>query len=288
MPAIQVTVEIAKDQVSTIESVLLAAAPEDEPPALSSFAVEPGEGWKIDAIFAEPPDLNALKVELEAAGVQKESLKVADVPPVDWVAESLKHHDVVRAGRFYVHGSHHAARPWSRYAIRIDAGMAFGTGQHETTLGCLRALDYLAKRRNIQRPLDLGCGTGVLAIATAKSWPCIVTASDIDPASTQITLENATRNGVGHRVDPITAVGLDHPALRTPQRFDLVTANILAQPLIDLAHDLVRALDDTGTLVLSGFLDHQQTRVSAAYRNRGLRLVQRYQIGDWITLVLAR
>ncbi|MFN3232863.1 MAG: 50S ribosomal protein L11 methyltransferase [Alphaproteobacteria bacterium] len=288
MTAVQVTIEVHKSAVDRLEDVLLRAAPEDQPPALSSFAIEPGANWQIDAIYGEEIDRTVLTRALERAGVASKDIHMQDVPPVDWVAESLRHHQVVRAGRYYVHGSHHAPQPWNRYAIRIDAGMAFGTGQHETTLGCLRALDGLAKSQRIYNPLDLGCGTGVLAIAIAKTWPCTVTASDIDPDSTEITLENATNNGVGTRIDPVTAAGLTHPALRGRAPYDLITANILAQPLVDLASALSEVLTPESRVVLSGFLTHQEARVFAAYRGRGLRRIRRFQIGDWVTLVLGR
>lgn len=288
MPAWQVALLVPKESVEDAETVLRSLATEEEHPALSCFADAETGFWRVDGVFLAEPDRTRVTQSLIDNGLGSTGFSIFKLGPVDWVAEALKHHQPVEAGRYYVHGSHHPARPGRRYAINIDAGMAFGTGQHETTLGCLKALDWLAKSKQVFNPLDLGCGTGVLAIATAKTWSCVVTASDIDPDSTRITLENAIANGVGSRVETVAAAGLHHPALRAGAPYDLITANILAGPLRVLAEDIVSALAADGVLVLSGFLLHQEAAVFGAYRNRGLRQLRRFPVGDWVTLVLAR
>jgi len=292
MPGWQVSIEVPQAAVDAVEAAFLESAPFDQPPALTSFECKGGDPWQVDAIFENAPDLDMLQTRLTGVlahyGVSAERLTLREVPPVDWVEEALKHHQPVEAGRFYVHGSHHKAHPGNRHAILIDAGMAFGTGQHETTLGCLRALDALAKRWQFTNPLDLGCGSGLLAIAMAKVWPCTVIASDIDPEAVRVAAENARLNGVGPRIDTVVATGLSHPRLRARAPYDLVTANILARPLIALAGRLSNAIAPGGILVLSGLLQQQETAVAAAYRNRGMPLVARFPVGEWMTLVLEK
>ncbi len=288
----QVHVEVPRVAVPAVEAIFGALGGEDSPPVVMSFEIRGDQLWGVDVVVDQPVSgshlsrrLNKVLADLGADDVK---VHVAELEPVDWVAESLKHHRPVSAGRFYVHGSHHPRPALDRYAILIDAGMAFGTGQHETTAGCLRAIDRLARTRRIHNPLDVGSGSGILAMAMAKAWPCRVLASDIDPEAVKVAIGNTVGNGVGGRIDVVTAVGMRHPAIRERGPYDLIAANILARPLVQLAGDLTAALEPGGVLVLSGFLRHQEAGVLAAYRHRGMRLLRRYPVGEWVTLVLGR
>jgi len=259
------------------------------PPALVSFEIPPdGAFWSVEAVFEEQPDATALHAALRALlGPQTPRPGLEELGAVDWQAQALTHHQPVRAGRFFVHGSHHGcAAPGGGIAILIDASQAFGTGQHETTAGCLHAIDALAKGRRFLRPLDLGCGAGVLAIAMAKCWRTPVWASDIDPVAVAITAQNARRNAVPSLVRPLCAAGLDHRALAGAAPFDLIVANILAKPLRALAKKTARSLAADGFLVLSGLLASQEALVRSAYREQGLALMRRFALGPWTTLLL--
>lgn len=288
----QVHVEVPKSVVPIVEDFFGRLGDEDDPPVVMSFEITGDQRWGVAVVVDEPVSASVLSRRLNKAlaehGADSVKVKVSELEPVDWVAESLKHHQPVSAGRFYVYGSHHPKPALTRYAILIDAGMAFGTGQHETTAGCLRAIDTLARTGAARNPLDVGSGSGILAMAMAKAWPVHVLASDIDPEAVKVAIANARDNGVGGRIDVVTAVGLHHPVIRERGPYDLITANILAKPLVNLAGDLTRALEPGGVLVLSGFLRQQEAGVFAAYRHRGMRLLRRFPVGEWVTLVLEK
>jgi ribosomal protein L11 methyltransferase len=196
----------------------------------------------------------------------------------------------VEAGRFFVYGSHDAGRvPEGRVALLIEAAMAFGTGHHATTLGCLVALDRLERvGLSAARIADIGCGTAVLAMAAARVWPVTVLASDIDPVAVEVAEANVAVNDLVGRVRCIEAVGLDHPELAALQPFDLVFANILKGPLIDLAPGIGAATAPGGYAILSGLLNEQADEVRGAYEAAGFALAEAEQMGDWTTLTLQR
>jgi ribosomal protein L11 methyltransferase len=221
--------------------------------------------------------------ELARAALRMDN--IACVPEADWVRRSLEGLAPVAAGRFFLHGSHDRARRRAGgTSLEIDAGTAFGTGHHGTTLGCLSALDRLLKHTRPRRVLDLGCGTGVLALAAARALCRAVMASDVDPEAVRVARLNASRNGLGPRLHAIAAKGLGHPTPRRRAPFDLIFANILAGPLVALAQDLVSVLAPRGTLILSGLTRDQERWVMAAYRNRGLVPLSAIRIGSWATL----
>ena len=267
-----------------------------DPPTLLVDEPDPGapDAWTLDAWFAGVPtadDLARLHTLVSSAAAG--SAVVERVPDADWVTLSQAGFDPVRAGRFVVHTAVHAAAVRaSDIGIVIEAGLAFGTGQHFTTRGCLAALDGLARRRRFARIADLGTGTGVLALAAARRWPqARVVAADIDPVAVAVASANVRANGVRRSrrrgtIDLIVAAGAHHRCLRGP--FDLVTANILAGPLIAMAGPVAATLAPGGVLVLAGLLTTQATRVAAAYTARGCRVIGRTDHGEWPTLVLQR
>jgi len=247
------------------------------------IAEEPfADGAVVEALYTEEP------VSAYLARVAGRAVTVAPLPDQDWIRLSQEGLPPVRAGRFFVYGAHDAgAVPPGVIPIRIEAGLAFGTGHHETTALCLSVLSDLAKSQAaFQNVLDLGAGTGLLAIGAAKLWRRKVLASDIDPVAVAVTRENARANGVGPLVAAVTADGLDNPLLKTGAPYDLILANILAGPLTRLAPAIQRALAPGGTLVLSGLLNNQELLVTSFY-NR-LRLLGRRRMGPWSALVLER
>ena len=214
---------------------------------------------------------------------------VETLPDTDWVAKSLEGLPPVRAARFIVHGSHdRLKRHANEIGIEIEAGEAFGTGHHGTTAGCLIAIDRVARSRPIRSALDIGTGSGVLAIAIAKAGKARVLASDIDPVATRVARENVRLNGVAAFVTTVTAGDLKSALFRSAGPFDLIVANILAGPLIVLAPSIRRHLAPGGTLILSGLIPEQRARILAAYRGLGLRLVRSSVLNDWLTLTFER
>lgn len=249
----------------------------------------PGGRWDVTMHFAAAPD-RALVHELvsNAAGAKvAENIAFDIVEAKDWVKATLADLAPVPAGRFVVHGHHDRARvPSNKIGIEIEAALAFGTGHHGTTRGCLLLLDHVLKAWRPQRVLDLGTGTGVLAIAAAKALQENVLASDIDPVSVRVAQENARLNGSGHLVQAIPATGFSAPQFAQAGPFDLVLANILANPLRQLATPMARHLAPSALVILSGLLTPQAASVIAAYRARGLVPVRHLRIGDWSSLLL--
>ena len=240
---------------------------------------------KDEPARAELSDM--LSAAAAAAGLAPPPFTIEALPALDWVAESRKGLPPLRVGRFFVYASHAAAeRPASAIAIRIEAGQAFGTGHHESTRGCLVALEALSRRGRPRACLDLGCGTGILAVAMAKLWRAPVLACDIDPLAVAVARENARLNGVGPAVRAVRSDGAARRSLASRGPYDVIAANILAPPLAAMAGDLRRALAPGGRLILSGLLRGQDGAVLARYRARHLRLESRLVLGDWVTLVL--
>lgn len=270
----------------------LAAAMEDfdpEPTGVGCFEVEDGSGlYEVGAYFDAAPDDIALTLMAAAYGAA--AFIVSEVPETDWVAHVKRNLQPVVAGRFFVYGSHDAGRvPENCVPLLIEAAMAFGTGHHATTMGCLLALDRLDREglraRNVA---DIGCGTAVLAMAAAAIWPDPVIASDIDPVAVEVARANVEANGLGGRVSCVEAAGFGHPALAARAPYDLVFANILKGPLIALAPEMARAVAPGGVAILSGILETQADEVVATYAGAGFSVRSRDEHGDWTTLVLTR
>ena len=239
--------------------------------------------WEMVAYFGDEAKAHEARQLLQlSSGI------ISILPDTDWVRHSLEGLAPVVAGRFFLHGSHdRERRRHGGVPLEIDAGTAFGTGHHGTTAGCLLALDTILKRRKPRRILDLGCGTGVLAIAGAQATKRKTLATDIDPEAVRVTQLNAALNGVGPLINGVTAPGLKHSHIANAAPYDLIFANILARPLISLAQGLKSILAPGGNLILSGLTRDQVRWVLAAYRNRGLVCTQTFLMGNWATLTLS-
>jgi len=249
----------------------------------------PGGRWDITVHFADPPDqVRVRDLITHAAGEEAAKTIFFDtIEAKDWVKATLEDLVPVRAGRFVVHGHHDRARvPSNKIGIEIEAALAFGTGHHGTTRGCLLLLDHVLKAYRPRRVLDLGTGTGVLAIAAARALQENVLASDIDPLAARVAQENARLNRSGHLVQAIPATGFSAPQFAQAGPFDLVLANILANPLRQLATPMARHLAPSALVILSGLLTPQVPSVIAAYRARGLVPVQHLRIAGWSSLLL--
>ena len=258
--------------------------------AIAAFE-RPDGRWAVTVNFAEPPDQPLVReLVANAAGREVvESIVFDTVEAKDWVKASLEDLVPVLAGRFVVHGRHDRERiAPNKIGIEIEAALAFGTGHHGTTRGCLLLLDHVLKVWRPRRVLDLGTGTGVLAIAAARALHDKVLASDIDPLSVQVARENARLNVSGHLVQAIRATGFAAPQFADDAPFDLVLANILANPLRQLATPMARHLSRSAMVILSGLLTHQAPGVIAAYRARGLVPVRHLRIEGWSSLLLRK
>lgn len=260
-----------------------------EPTGVGVFEMEDGSGlWEVGGYFTDRPDDTALTLLAVAIGAKP--FVVSELPETDWVAHVKRELAPVRAGRFFVYGSHDADQvPDGAEPLLIEAAMAFGTGHHGTTLGCLRALDRLAQSGFVGRNVaDIGCGTAVLAMAAARLWPDAVLASDIDSVAVDVARSNLAANGLSDRVRCVEAAGFDHPDLLAASPFDLVFANILKGPLVALASDMTRHLAAGGCAILSGILVEQADEVIEVYAGVGINLKHREDIVDWTTLTLGR
>jgi ribosomal protein L11 methyltransferase len=292
LPCTKAEAEALKDDISPLAWL-------DFPPVLmtsESDGARPDE-WRLDAYFDREPTGEMLDLLADlapsAAGTAPALEKVEDR---DWVTLSQQGLEPIEAGRFFVHTpAHRGSAPSHLIALEIDAGRAFGTGQHETTSGCLVALSRLkAGGAAVADLVDLGTGTGLLAFAAAKLWPAArAAASDNDPVAIEVSEENAAINRVKlgrarGRIELLVADGMDHPRLQARAPYDLVIANILAGPLIELAPSVAGAIAPGGRLILAGLLDHQAPAVAGAYRRQGMMLTGRVERGEWPTLVMRK
>lgn len=271
-------ITLAKGEASDMASLIELAS---EPQAVL-IAEEPfGPEATVEALYTDEPDAAYL------TRIAGRPIAVEPLPDQDWIRLSQEGLPPVRAGRFFVHGAHDEGQvPGGVIPMRIEAGLAFGTGHHETTALCLGVLSGLAKKRAFRNVLDLGCGTGLLAIGAAKLWCRPVIASDIDPVAIEVTKENARGNGAAPLIRAVVADGLTHPVLGKAAPYDLIIANILAGPLTHLAPSIVGALAPGAVLVLSGLLTNQEQMVLSFYHP--LRFLERRREGPWSALVLEK
>ncbi len=277
-PLWKASVALTKSEAADVSAVL-----ELEGSAQAVLIVEEpfADGAVVEALYTEAPDAAYL------SRIAGREITVAPLPDQDWIRLSQEGLPPVRAGRFFVYGAHDAGTvPHGVIPMKIEAGLAFGTGHHETTALCLAALSDIARQRQFFDVLDLGCGTGLLAIGAAKLWKRRVLASDIDPVAVEVTRDNARANGVGPLVTAVTAEGLTNPLLANAAPYDLLIANILAGPLTQLAPAIQRALAPGAVLLLSGLLRNQEKLVTSFYQS--LRFVGARRSGPWSALVLEK
>jgi ribosomal protein L11 methyltransferase len=261
--------------------------------SLSVFEAGPGGTWLVDCVCARPPEAAALEARLALAWLGR-----ADVPPAlaierlparDWLAENQASFVPIAAGRYFIHGSaSRAQKPAGKIALTIDAATAFGTGEHASTRGCLAALDRLAKRGRRTRVLDMGAGTGILAIAAAKTWHATIAAFDIDLEAVRVARRNAAVNGVAKFVTSRRGHSFALRALRRRAPYDVIFANILARPIVAMSRGIARTLAPRGAAILSGLLPRQESAVLSAYRRQRLPLARRICVDGWSTLILSR
>lgn len=260
-----------------------------EPTGVGVFEVEDGSGlWEVGGYFVEAPDQAGLALLATIHGAKP--FAVSELPETDWVAHVKRELQPVEAGRFFVYGSHDADRvPEGSVPLLIEAAMAFGTGHHGTTLGCLLALDHLVSDGfKGEKVADIGCGTAVLAMAAARVWEGDFIASDIDEVAVDVAIANLKANDMAGAVTCVEAAGFDHPDLAARAPFDLIFANILKGPLVALSPDVSAHLRDGGYAILSGILNEQADEVIEVYSQNGINLVKRDVIGEWTTLLLRK
>jgi ribosomal protein L11 methyltransferase len=295
----KVTLPCTRAEAEALKEDIAQFAAMEAPPVLMTSEADPAQpdAWRMDAYFESEPDEADLALLFalvpSARGIRTQVERLGNE---DWVTLSQAGLEPIRAGRFVVHTpAHRDSVPADAIAFEIDAGRAFGTGQHETTTGCLIALDRLkATGARIANFADIGTGTGLLAFAAMRLWPTArAAASDNDPVAIEVAAENAAINSVRvgrarGQIELIVAPGMDHIRLKARAPYDLLIANILAGPLIDLAPSLAGALAPGGRLILAGLLDHQADAVAAAYRRQGMMAGSRVARGDWPTLVMRK
>jgi ribosomal protein L11 methyltransferase len=259
------------------------------PYGVGVFEIEDGSGlYEVGGYFIDAPDEIALLILTTAYNAKP--FVVSKVPDKDWVAEVRRELAPVAAGRFFVYGAHDADQvPDDCMPLLIEAAMAFGTGHHGTTKGCLTALDTLAQQGFVgKNVIDVGCGTAVLAMGAALLWPGNVLASDIDEIATETSKANAVANNLGDRIDVVTCAGFDHPDLLASAPYDLILANILKGPLVSLAPDMGKNCTSGGYVILSGILNPQAADVIEAYEDESFELIDHTLLGDWTTLTLRK
>lgn len=283
----QISVPMSKQDAFALADAVM----EEDGLALSASAFETADGdWVFEATCDHKPDVarfNELAQRVLNGSVE---FSITKVPDKDWVAHSLEGLSAIDTGEFLVHGSHDQTPvPEGKIAIKIDAGQAFGTGHHETTTGCLEAISLVANSdAKPETILDLGTGTGILAIAAAKRFGLNVLATDIDKKAIEITLENAQINGVADKIETAVSTGMDHEIFAQRGPFDLVLANILAGPLVELAPDIAQHTNIGGIVILAGLLNRQADGVIAAYAENKIALLEHVEKGDWSILRLQR
>lgn len=258
--------------------------------AVSSIIGVKDSEWVLEGLSEAEPDRQLVERGARAlardTGIDEPSFKYDLVPPINWVAENLASFPPIRWQRYFVHGSHfEEPLPGGVIPLKLDAGTAFGSGEHPTTGGCLLALDKLAKRHRFRRPLDVGCGSGILSIAMAKTWGAPVLATDIDPESVAVTQSNAHLNEVGDLVSSTVSDGYKNRRIGRNGPYDLITSNILARPLAKMAKSMGQNLAPGGFAVISGVVERDAQWMVSAHRLVGLHLVEHTTLKGWSTLV---
>ena len=260
-----------------------------EPIGVGVFELEDGSGfWEVGAYFSEKP--SDVSLALLAAAFQAEEFKISELPQIDWVSKVQRSLKPVIAGRFFVYGSHDSDKvPSNCEPLLIEASMAFGTGHHGTTKGCLLALEQIISDGfDAKNVIDVGCGTAVLAMAAARVFSANIIASDIDSVAFTVAKTNVLANGLDKSIRCFEASGFSHDQIKTTGSFDLIFANILMKPLLSLAADISRYSLSGGYVVLSGILYEQAELVTNRYIKVGFSLSREIKIGEWVTLIFCK
>lgn len=260
-----------------------------EPIGVGVFELEDGSGlWEVGAYFSEKPD--DISLALLAAVFQAQEFKISELPQIDWVSKVQRSLKPVVAGRFFVYGSHDSDKvPPDCEPLLIEASMAFGTGHHGTTKGCLLALEQLIKDGfKAKNVIDVGCGTAVLAMAAARIFSANVIASDIDSVAHSVAKMNILANGLDRNIQCFEASGFAHEQIKTKNPFDLIFANILLAPLLEIATDISKYSLSGGYVVLSGILSEQAELVVNKYTGAGFSLSNQIEIGEWVTIIFRK
>lgn len=257
------------------------------------FESQPDDIWKLHLYCEKKPDKEAIAQHIAllsaSIAVQPPSFTLEILPDNDWVSRVQENFPPLHMSRYFVHGSHYQGKiPCGAYRLEIDAGRAFGTGEHETTSSCLQAIGWLAKRRHFSHMLDMGCGSGILALAMAKTWKNPVVAVDIDEQAVKISRENARINQVSSLISAGVSNGYNSRLVMHAAPYELIASNILAKPLVAFAPDLARNLAPNGVAILSGLLGYQERKVLSAHLQQGLRLIKRIKYNSWSTLLIGR
>ena len=262
--------------------------------AVSMSLIEEGENknkWQVSAIFEETPDESllgtAITLAATAMNMEEPEWKITPLADKNWLKESLANFPPLDLGRFYVYGSHieNPNIPAGKIPLKIDAATAFGSGKHATTQGCLQAFEDVLKTNKIETILDMGCGSGILAMAAAKVLPeASIDAADIDPESVRVCKENIVENNVANTINVFQSNGYE----KITKTYDLIFANILARPLIEMADDLYKHLNKGGIAILSGFLTHQKSWVVKEHEKRGLSFEKAYKVKEWSTAIVKK
>ncbi len=279
----QMTLNVSRETLDDFIEALEAFAS-----TVSYFEQTTDKSWLIQAFCSAPPPHDEVIAHIALIASLKNvpcpHIEITEVPEKDWVSENQRSFPPLEIGSFYLYGGHiKTPIPTDKLALKIDAGLAFGTGSHETTSGCLLALQELAKKEKIESALDLGCGTGILAFAIAKLWRCPVWGSDNDPDAIVVARQNAAENHIDNCHFQLSQGFAD---ITSPQKFDLITANILANPLIELAPAMANHISPKGWVILSGILSSQAEEVLNAYRKVGFILKDKLNLEEWSVLVL--
>lgn len=285
----QISIYIKRDYIA-----LLDEAFDDIALANSSFEIDEDKSdWKVDIITDFLPNKSDIDSRLALfagmAGIDTPIYDAKILEQKDWISEVESSFPPLTVGKFFVYGSHiKTPPPVNKIPLQVNAGAAFGSGEHATTSGCLLAITKLAKSRKFKNPLDMGCGSGILAIAAAKIWHCPVIGIDIDPVSVKVSRENALKNKAHKLVKFGDGDGYNTNLCRKNAKYDLIVANILARPLMKMAIDLNKHLAKGGVAILSGLLASQEKMVLSAHQVQGLKLIERISINGWNTLIIGR
>ncbi|EJF77192.1 ribosomal protein L11 methyltransferase [Bartonella sp. DB5-6] len=278
---------IFKEEAERFYTLMETAFDEEGYPLALAEVDEKNAVYELSLYVDKENKENASKRFSNIFSIDPNKINHEILPDIDWVQQSLQGLTPVHAGPFFLHGSHSRSDiPPNVLPIEIEANQAFGTGHHGTTAGCLEMIAKVMQNENPQNVLDLGTGSGILAIGIAMLKPISILASDIDPIAVQVAQHNIELNGVKEYITAVTATGFAHDQIASRAPFDLIVANILANPLIELAPEMVRALQKGGSLILSGILEEQRTSVLEAYVKQGLQHIETYHRQEWVTIHL--